>query len=197
MRNRFLLSLLLAATVVLSPSARADEKAIKIGVASVYRILSELKETKELNSKTEATRADLTAQAKAKQTNLEMMRAALQELKPGSPQYEDRRKELVNKAVEFKSWNEVMNEDMQRQQKQNMKMLYDKIESAVGEIAAKKNLDLVLPDSRQPFPDSVDGVTLDQLKDFIRGRNVLYSHPSLDISSEVTVLLDARYAEKK
>jgi Skp family chaperone for outer membrane proteins len=78
-----------------------------------------------------------------------------------------------------------------------MRIIYEKIEQTVADIAAKKGLDLVIPDSRQPFPDTVDNINLDQLRGFIASRNVLYAHPSIDITSEVITAMDAKYKDKK
>jgi outer membrane protein len=198
MFQRVTIAAVLLLSLGVSVSVRADEKGTKIGVVSIQRVLSDCQEAKDINVRMEAAKKDYDQTTAQKQKALADLRASLQtDLKPGTPQYEERRKEFVKQVVEAKSWQELQQEDLQRQQKQNMRSLYEKIEQAVSELAAKKGLDLVLPDSRQPFPDSVDGVNIDQLRDFIRSRTVLYAHPSIDISSEVVAQLDARYKEKK
>ncbi len=176
--------------------AAAQEKPLKLAVVSIQRVLSDCQEAKDINARMESAKKDFEAQGNERQKTLQQLRVSLNDLKPGTPQYEDRRKEFVQKVVEAKSWQEISQEDMQRQQKQNMRSIYEKIEQRVSEIAGKKGLDLVIPDSRQPFPETVDNISLDQLRAFITSRTVLYAHPSIDISGEVIAALDAKYKEK-
>ncbi|MGH7215231.1 MAG: OmpH family outer membrane protein, partial [Tepidisphaeraceae bacterium] len=114
-------------------------------------------------------------------------------LKPDSPQYGDRNKELLQAAVDLKVWGELMQQDLQRSQKQQMKSLFEKIEEAITEVAQQKGVDLVIAEQRPELPESIDQISVDQLRMLINQRNVLYATPKADISNEVIALLDSKY----
>src|SRR5262245_35138178 len=81
-----------------------DNKQIKIGVASVQRVINESMEGKDVSARSDAIEKDFQAQVQQKEKDLRDLRQTLQrDLKPGTPQFEEKRKELVTKQVEAKN----------------------------------------------------------------------------------------------
>jgi len=195
MRIRQVVPLLLLSLLLHAGSASAQDAPPRIAIANPGRILSELQETRELEQKMEAEVRQLQAQLQERNAKLEELRQARSAFKPGTEQHEAKNKELLQAGADLEVWTRVMQAEQQRQRKQRMKQLFDKITTAIGEIAQQKGIDLVIADTRPDIPEDMDDprYTFDMLKAGLNQRNILYYSPGVDISSEVIATMDARY----
>ncbi len=196
---------LLAGTAVLlawsfAPGAggpgTAPAGAPRIAVANVLRILYGMQETKELTEALRTKNKDLEAKAKEKGAALEQMREGIRQVKPDSPQYNDKLKDLDNAMADLESWEKVARIEAERDQKMMMKNLFVKIKGAIGDIAKEEGYDVVLASQSDDFPD-LEHMNMDQLGGFIKQQSVLYAAKGLDISDAVLTRLDANYAKEK
>ncbi len=173
------------------PLMAAEET--RIAVANTARIFSEMQELKDLKTKLQSEQKLLTGVNIEKQDKLKAQQAARDALKMDSPQYQEKNAELLKAAIEYETWAKINDADMQRNQKLQMRRLFEKIEQAVIETAKQKGYDLVITDQHPDLPDDMDKLTLDQLRTLINSRNVLYAGEKVDISNDVLAVLDARY----
>jgi outer membrane protein len=181
---------LILATLVLPAVAAAQSK---IGVVNTARIFNEMQETKDLQAKLQQDRDRLADEERQKRGHLQALRESRDQLKPESPQFQERNQELLKASVEFEVWGRMMQANVQRQQKQQISRLFDKIEDAVQEVARSKGLDLVIAQQAVELPPDLEQINVEQLKAIINQRNVLYAADGLDISNEVITRLDAKY----
>lgn len=165
----------------------------RVAIANPARIFNDMAETKDLKLKIEAERKVLEDTERQKRSELQAIQDALRLLKPESTQYADKNRELTQKAVEFEVWGKMTQLEIQRGQRTQMKSLFDKIQAATAQVAAAKGYDLVLADQRPELPENLDQLTVDQVRTLINQRNILYATPAVDISADVTALLDAQY----
>lgn len=165
----------------------------KIGIANPVRIFSEIQETKDLRSKLDNDRRQLEATEKDKRARLETLQQQRNQLKPDAPQFAEVTRQLEAAAIELQVWLQVSQVNFQRTQKLQMKMIFDKIVDGIGEVAAGKQLDIVLSDQRPELPENLDQINLDQLRVLLNQRNVLYNDAKIDISADVINHLDAKY----
>ena len=177
--------LLLCSTLAIAQS--------RIGIANPVRIFGEIQETKDLRSKLDNDRRQLEATEKEKRGRLETLQQQREQLKPDAPQYAEITRQLEAAAIELQVWLQVSQVNFQRTQKLQMKMIFDKIIDGIGEVAAGKQLELVLSDQRPELPDNLDQINLDQLRVLLNQRNVLYNDAKIDISADVINHLDAKY----
>lgn len=177
-----------------SPLALAQTK---VGIANPVRIFSELQETKDLKQKLDNDRRQLEATEKDKRQRLQDLQQRRDAIKPDAPQWSELNRELEGAVIEFQVWQQVSKVNFERVQKQQMRMIFEKIIDGVRHVATQKQLDLVVSDQRPELPDNLDQVSLDQLRLLINQRNVLYSDPKTDISADVVSYLDAKYREGK
>ena len=56
------------------------------------------------------------------------------------PQYQEKNAELLKAAIEYEAWGKINEANMQRDQKLQMRRLFEKIEQAVAEVAKQKGL---------------------------------------------------------
>ncbi len=172
--------------------AMAAEPA-KIAVANPAKIFQNMQELKDLRAKMDSERRLLEGVDKEMNEKVNRLKDARDALKVNTPQYQDKHAEWLKAFIEYQTWGRINQENFQRDQKIQMKVLYEKIEQAVGDVGKQKGYDLVLVDQRPELPDDIDRINLDQLRAIINQRTVLYSSDKVDISNDVLALLDSRY----
>jgi len=92
----------------------------------------------------------------------------------------------------------MQNANIQRTQKQKMLDIFNRITTAVAQVATQKGLDLVIAEQRPDItPEAMDQMNVDQIRMIINQRNVLFSNPTVDISSDVIASMDAAYKAGK
>jgi Skp family chaperone for outer membrane proteins len=190
-----MLAVLVAVLACAAPAARAQGQQgqpTRVAVADPARIFNDMQETKDLKSRLEAERNNLAAEEKNRRQKLQDLEAARNLLKPDSQQFADANKQLLQAAIEFETWGKLTQNDVQRNQKQQMRSLFDKITAAAGEVAKQKGYDVVIADQR-PDLASIEQLNVNQLRDLINQRNVLYANPTIDITNDVIAALDAQH----
>lgn len=165
----------------------------KVAIVNPGKVFQEMLETKDLIAKMESERTVLAQQEQEKRRRLEDLQGQRNLLRPDSPQFEEKDRELAQAAIEFQAWGQLTQARLQRMQKVQTRNLFDKIQAATAQVAAQRGYDLVLADQRQDLPPNIDGIDLNQLKAVLNQRNVLYAAPAFDITSEVTAALDTMY----
>lgn len=192
-------TLLAAALMLGGPApARGDTAAgsIKIAVANTGKIFAEMKETVDLKEQLEDRRKQLAADETDKRNKIKEMEDNIKNLNTDNPQYKKALQDLDNEMANFEAWGKVVRLEAERDQKQTMLMLFNKIQVAVGQIAQQDGIDLVIADQGSDIP-STENLTFDQLRALINEKDVLFSSKKVDISDEVVTLLDAQYAKQK
>ena len=181
----------LAAALLLSLSLPA--MAQKVATANPARIFNEIQETKDLQTKFNADLGSLNEQRKQKELQINDTKAARDSLKPDTAQWAERNKELVRLAVEYEAWQKIVQADLERQQKLQMKAIFDRITESIGQVASARQIDLVIAEVRPELPDNIDQINTNDLRARLISRNVLFSVPQVDISNDVIAAMDARY----
>jgi Skp family chaperone for outer membrane proteins len=166
-------------------------------IANPVRIFADLQETKDLKQKLDNDRRQLEATEKDKRQRLQDLQQRRDAVKPDAPQWAELNREFEGAVIEFQVWQQVSKVNFERVQKQQMRVIFDKIIDGVRHVATQKQLDLVVADQRPELPENLDQITLDQLRAIINQRNVLFSDAKTDISADVVNYLDAKYREGK
>jgi Skp family chaperone for outer membrane proteins len=180
-------------TLGASASSARAQGAPKIATASPARIFVEMKETKDLRQQLEAQTGQLQNDAKNRQQKVKDLQAARDLLKPDSPQYAEAERAFMQEAIQFDTWTKITQAQLQGQQKQQMKQLFDKIVAATAEVAQQQGYDLVLADQRPELPENLGMINVEQLRQLLNQRNVLFENEKVDISSAVIANLDSKY----
>lgn len=185
---------LLGLVVAASPlTSFAQGPAQRIATANPGRILAEMQETKDYNEALEAERVRLIAMVKEKRDELQKLQQQRNQLKPESPQWDELNNKLMDEAMNVEMMGQQTKLKSDRNKKRQIKVLFQRIEQAVGEIAQRDGYDIVIADQRRQLPDDLDQVPYEKVVDSIIDRNVLYTAPKNDISDAVIALLDSKY----
>jgi Skp family chaperone for outer membrane proteins len=177
-----------------SPAARADSAVPRVAIANTAHVFAEMQETKDLKAKLEAKRQEITTEEQDRRSKLSGMEAGLKEIAPDNPQYKTSRDALDKAVADFEVWGKLTQLQAERDQKDMMVMLFNKIQKAVVQVASQDGIDIVIAD-QGPDLTNVDALTFDQLRALINQKDVLYTSKKADISDEVLTLLDAQYAK--
>lgn len=192
-----LLSLLVAAAALISLASRAPAQAqqaqaggIKIATASASKIFLGMKEMRDVQTRFKQELADLEAQSRSQQQKVTDLRNQLELIKPDAPQYEEASRAYIKAASDHKAWLELNRELASRNEKVQMKMLFDKITDTIAELAKERGVDLVV--SEQPV-FNIDRMSAQDLTQAMAQREILYKNATLDLTADVIAKLDERY----
>jgi len=187
------------AALVAAPFATAQDVP-RIAVVNPAKVFNEMQETKDLKQKMESDRQAIQAEAKRRADDLEEAKKARALFTEGSEDFNKKNQEMIRKAVELQVWQEMIKADLARQQKSQMKNLFEKIEAATKEVAETKKLDLVLVEQKIDLPsdpNTMEQINVDQLRNLINQRSVMYSNGKFDITNDVLASVDAKYKSHK
>jgi Skp family chaperone for outer membrane proteins len=199
--RRSLCAVALSAIALVLPARLASaQEGPRIGIVNPAKIFNEMQETKDLKQKMESDRQAIQAEAKRRADDLEEAKKARALFTEGTEDFNKKNQEMIRKAVELQVWQEMIKADLARQQKTQMKNLFEKIEAATKEVAESKKLDLVLVEQKIDLPsdpNTMEQINVDQLRNLINQRSVMYSNGKFDITNDVLANVDAKYKSHK
>jgi Skp family chaperone for outer membrane proteins len=160
---------------------------VKIGVVSVKRIYDESKKNTRFRDNMTAEQEQVLAQLEKARAEIEAERAGLKTLKPGSTEHMGQVKVLMEKQAKLSAEQEFQKQQLTVKERQWIEQMHNDIVRITGEVARKRNLDIVLESSEIDLTEVPD----DMLVMSILMRTVMYSAGSVDITDEVMAQLDA------
>ena len=198
--RRSICTLALATAAFLLPARfAAAQDGPRIATVNPAKVFNDMQETKDLKQKMESDRQAIQNEAKRRADDLEEAKKKLTIFNEGSEEYNKASKDAIEKAVGLQTWQELIKADLARQQKVQMKNLFEKIEQATKDVAEAKKLDLVLVEQKIDLPTDpnvMGQINVDQLRQLINQRSVMYSNGKFDITNDVLARVDAKYKGK-
>ncbi len=163
-----------------------------IAVCDVHKVYQAYKKVVDLKAKLTAERDRIQAEVNDANRQLKNMQdeLAASGFLPGSPEFEKKRKEVVQKGIQTKIFADYSQNELRRQDMRIIDSCYQDIYRAVKKVAAKKGILLVLAreDLSRPsrnFEELIPNV-------YYR-RHVLFAEPSIDVTDEVSDQLNTDY----
>jgi len=188
------------AALVLPARFAAAQDAPRIAVVNPAKVFNEMQETKDLKQAMEQNGQAIKAEGQKRQQEVEEAKKKRMLFNEGTEDFNKASKDLIEKAIALQTWQELIKQDLQRQQKTQMSTLFKKIEDATKEVAAAKKLDLVIVEQKTDLPSDpnmMDQINVDQLRALINQRTVMFNNGKYDITNEVLAAVDAKYKQKK
>lgn len=163
----------------------------RVGVVNVATVSEKYAKTKELENHFEALRKSLGQQRDSMRERIERAKVGLQEeLKPGTEEYHNRRKEIAMMEAELQWFVESEGQKVERGLAQALRSIYDDIHAAAKEIADEQGIQVVLAADTVPA-DPPD--TPSQARQTILLQKVLYWKPDVDLTEAVLSRLNQRF----
>ncbi len=160
---------------------------VKIGVVSVKRIFDESKKNARFRDELTAEQEKVLAQLEKARADIEAEKAGLKTLKPGSTEHMGQVKVLMEKQARLSAEQEFQKQQLAIKERQWIEQMHNDIVRFTGEVAKKRELDIVLESSEIDLTEVPD----DMLVMSILMRTVMYSAGGVDITDEVMAQLDA------
>jgi Skp family chaperone for outer membrane proteins len=196
-RRSFVTLALAAVALVLPARFAAAQDNPKIATVNVGKVFNEMQETKDYKQKMESDRQAVENEANRRKAEVEEIRKARSLFNEGTEDYNKKNRELIQKTLEFQTWNQLYNLELARTQKLQLRSLFEKIEQATKEVAEARKLDLVLVDQKADLPVDLEQIDIKALLNIFGQRNVMYNNGKFDITAEVLAKVDANYKARK
>jgi Skp family chaperone for outer membrane proteins len=159
----------------------------KIGVVSVRRIFQDCRRNAKYRQELTTKRDRIAAEIEKLSNEIDVGKAGLKALKPGSPDYLSGVKEVLEKQARLQAQQEFYKRQMELSEQIAIEGLYKDVIEATAEVAKEKSLDLVLERSELDLPaGSSNELTLT-----ISTNKVLYNAGCEDITDAVLAKVDA------
>ena len=185
----------LAAFGLLLPSATLKaQEAVKVGVCNPAKVFESMDERKVIEDKMKSDRDKAQAEVARKKQEVEDLQRQRNELRPESSIFQEKTNQMMEKAVQFEVWARLKQAEMDRTEKEQIKTLYEKIRDVCKEVATEKKLDLILAERKPELPANMEKYTADQIRQIISANDVLYANEKADITQEVILRINKKYA---
>ena len=185
-----------AAATLVAPFAVAQD-APRIAVVNPAKVFNEMQETKDLKQKMEADRKTITDEGQRRGQEVDEAKKRRALFNEGTDDFNKANKEYLEKVISAQAWQELIKADLQRQQKSQMKNLFEKIEQATKDVAQAKKIDIVFVEQKTDLPSDLDQINVDQLRGLINQRTILFNNGRFDITNDVLAAVDAKYKSHK
>ena len=188
--------LALAAVAMLLPSAtlKAQEAVVKVGVCNPAKVFESMDERKVIEDKMKSERDKAQGEVARRKQEVEDLQRQRNELRPESAIFQEKTNQMMEKAVQFEVWARMKEAEMGRGEKEQIKALYEKIRDTCKEVATEKKLDLILAERKPELPQNMEKLTADQVRQIISANDVLYANERADITQEVILRINKKYA---
>jgi len=164
---------------------------VKIAVVNVPRISQEYVKTRDLEALFEVKRVELNQQRTVMTDGIERTRRSLQEeLKPGTPDFDARRKDLAMQEAALQWFVESEGQRIEMELASALLGIYIDIQATVYETAPQHQIDIVLAADQLPneTPQSPT-----QVRQQIALQKVVFWSPRVDLTDQVVARLNEKY----
>lgn len=173
------------------PASPPAAGATRVAVVDLVRVFNEFEQTKVLNQKMAVLENELRTQDQKKSQEIDAARQGLQAFNPDSAEYFKKNQELMRLSVEHKVWQAMEQEKVANSHLRWVNKTYQSVEQEIAAVAKKRGCQLVI--TREDLDTTIKDSKA-MLKQII-GRKVIYSDPSVELTDEVLVNLNAAFAK--
>lgn len=167
----------------------------RVAVVDVPAASSRYARTADLEAQFEQQRLRFNEERNARQQRIQRLGQSLQEeLKPGTPEFEGRRKELAMQEAELQWFVESESQRIERALAESLQVIFTDILAAVREVADEQGIDMVLAADRLPEEPAQNTA---QIRQQIVLQKVLHWNPRADLTEMVIARLNERYRARK
>ena len=160
----------------------------KVGIMSLRGVLEKCDKNVVANRKFEAEGKKITAQLEKIQEDAVALEAVIKTRKPGSSDYLEKMKELIQKKTELDSLDKFYQQKFALEQQQWAEQLFQEVIAVTGEFAKAQGLDIVL--AREEFEFPIE--SSNELMLTIKTGKVLFYADDLDITADVLAAVNAK-----
>jgi Skp family chaperone for outer membrane proteins len=170
-------------------SSESGDKA-PIAVLDVVQVFNNYQKQADLVGEMQTFDSRLQNENTQRREAIQRKQAAIAQLAPDDPAFEQQRSELMRMQLEYRNWTELVQAQMQREVARWSERIYREIVDTAGRIAEVQGFDVVLyMDEYVATGDNPEAV-----REQIRQRKVLYANERIDLTQTVLQRLNEQYA---
>jgi len=181
------------AQALAQPAGQASAPAASCCVATVdvVRVFNECAQIQDLNQMMKEDTDELAKEAAQRRKVIEDKQIEIGAFKPGTTDFDLRRKDLVRMNIEANVWLKVTEQSMEQDKFDWTRIIYEQTMRAAAEIAREKGFQLVLQ-STEFKPQEIEQ-SIATLRRVIQDRAVLYRAADIDLTDAIIRRLDRDY----
>jgi Skp family chaperone for outer membrane proteins len=185
------LSLVSFAAALMSVGQQDSFGTTRVAVVNLPAVSEAYLKTGELEAQFEQRRVKFNQERDALRERVERTGKSLQEeLKPGTKEYEERRKQFALLEAELQWFVDNEGQKIEEGLAASLRSIYADIQAVVREVAEEMRIDVVL--AADQLPNEVPKSTT-QVRQQIVLHKVVYFHPRADLTNEVITRLNAKH----
>lgn len=175
------------------PPVQPAPETLKIGFANVKQIIDDYLRTKTLEKDIDRYRESATDEIEKERARLHELREEIKMIHPGSNIYFEKIKAERRLEMEIKLAEDELKVDLQRKLLEATREIYNDIVREISEYADKHGYSVIF----KVETGEIESESKAELILRINSRSVLHFHPGLDLSKEITEVLNAKYTGGK
>ena len=172
---------------ITTTSAAASDIWSRIGVVSIRKVFTNCKRNEIFRAESKVEQEKAIAELQQLRAEIKAAEAGLETLKAGTKDYLDLTQSLAQKKALLPVKQDYYEQQFAAKDKTWSEQLYKDILVSVKKVAQDKDLALVFEKDEPEFPFE----RADELMLAVRTNKLLYSKSSVDITADVTALIDA------
>ena len=180
---------LLISIAVGSMVAPNGQAGTRVATIDVVLIVNEYQRQKDLSEEMLRLQQALSAESETRTQKIDAAQAELNAFNPTDPAYKKTMQDLFAMRIDYKNWHELKQAMMTGEVAVWTHTIYKEIVDAASSIAQREGIDVVL--YRDEFPPVINDVQ--EMRNIIRQRKMIYSNPQIDMSQAVLSALNAAY----
>ena len=179
-----------------SGAAVAQDANAKVVVCSATRVLKQTQEYKDMELMLQSDSKAFQNEATSRKAKLTQMQTELSMFKPETKDFKQKNDDLLHASIDFEAWANVMQREEARKQKQQIRQLFDKMDTTIASIAKTRGINVVIADQRPELSDDqIEKADPNQLLIALASRTILFTDPKQDITQDVVNAMDRDYAK--
>lgn len=166
----------------------------RVAVVNVPSIFERYLKTADLEATMQRRQEVFAGQVKEFRAEIDRVKRSLhEELKPGTPEYQERAKKAMVLETELQWFTETERQKHDKARADSFRQIYEDIRAAVGEVAGERGIAIVVAADQLPTETPPNPA---QTQNMIMLQKVIYWHPGADITEDVITRMNSRYQQK-
>ncbi len=162
-------------------------------VIDIVKVFNDFQQTMDLNAQFDQRRKEVQLEVDTRDGELNQRMRELEAFHPDSPEYGQRRREVLKLQIDRDNYLRLAEADVRDQFKLWTERTYVMICETAAKVAQERGFDMVMTTEAldSDVPDA------NALKQQIRLRHVIYANPAVDITQDVLARLNRDYSDKE
>ena len=164
-----------------------------VAVVDLNQVLTQSAGYASMQAEQETRQADQQSEAESKQAEVAAIQNQLDTLGVGTPAWDAKRRELLEKATEVRAWAQVSQQLENGTRSREFLALYEAANAAVAAVATERGIDIVMTAGTLPDLQQLANADPQQIQAVLQNRKVIFNKESVDITQAALTRMNAEF----